>query len=72
MTNKEAFQEFARGFTFCIGIVALFILFIALLGRSHVEPKEKFVVVDSYRGCDVIRYTDPSNGWNYFLDCSVK
>lgn len=72
MTDKEALQEFAKGFVFCIGIVGLFFLFIALLAKSYVDPKEKFIIVDSYQGCDVVRYTDPSSGWNYFLDCRPK
>lgn len=72
MTNKEAFQEFAKGFTFCIGIIALFILFIALLARSNADSENKFVVVDKYKECDVVRYTDRSGNWNYFLDCSSK
>lgn len=72
MTDKEAFQEFTKGVTLCIGITGLFILFIALLARSHVDPEKKFVVVDSYRECNVVRYTDQSGNWNYFLDCVSK
>jgi hypothetical protein len=33
-------------------------------------PDQKFAVVDTYKGCDVIRYT-PTNAarYTYFLDC---
>ena len=33
-------------------------------------PDQKFEVVDTYQGCDVIRYT-PTNAarYTYFLDC---
>jgi hypothetical protein len=33
-------------------------------------PEDKFVVVDTYRGCSVVRYT-PTNAsrYSYFLDC---
>jgi hypothetical protein len=34
------------------------------------EPVTKFKVVDQYEGCQVIRYTDPSNRWNYLLKCT--
>jgi hypothetical protein len=33
-------------------------------------PDQKFEVVDTYRGCDVVRYTpDNSARYSYFLDC---
>lgn len=68
MTDKEAFFEFARGFLFCFGIVLVFISFATLIPES--KPKEKFKVVDTYKGCDIVRYTDPSNDYRYFLDCT--
>ena len=35
------------------------------------EPKSNFEVVDTYNGCDVVRYTDSSMAtYKYFLDCS--
>lgn len=36
------------------------------------KPTKKFEIVDKYNECDVIRYTTPSNDWEYFLDCSPK
>lgn len=36
------------------------------------EPKSNFEVVDTYKSCDVVRYTDETQRWNYFLDCSYK
>jgi hypothetical protein len=70
MTDKEAFNEFAKGATFVIVVMGVFGLFIGILGTPDVDPKEKFVVVDKYKDCDVVRYTDRSNGWNYFLHCN--
>jgi len=33
-------------------------------------PERKFEVVDTYKGCDVVRYTpDYSARYAYFLDC---
>ena len=37
------------------------------------KPKGNFEVVDTYKGCDVVRYTDGSMAtYKYFLDCSNK
>ena len=37
------------------------------------KPKSNFEVVDTYKGCDVVRYTDSSMAtYKYFLDCSNK
>ena len=34
------------------------------------KPKGNFEVVDTYKGCDVVRYTDGSMAtYKYFLDC---
>jgi hypothetical protein len=36
-------------------------------------PDQKFAVVDTYNGCEVVRYTpDNSPRYSYFLDCSNK
>jgi hypothetical protein len=37
------------------------------------EPKDKskFEVIDTYKNCNVIRYTDPTSRWHYFLRCST-
>ena len=35
------------------------------------EPKGNFEIVDTYRGCDVVRYTVPIEAkYHYFLDCT--
>jgi hypothetical protein len=47
------------------------LLFYMVFGESEPEPnKEKFKVVDNYKGCDVVQYTDPSQRYQYFLHCS--
>lgn len=70
MTDREAFNEFARGIVFALGIVGVFIMFVAFLPQS--DPPETFEVVDKYKGCDVVRYTTKSNNWEYFLDCTDR
>lgn len=34
-----------------------------------VEQYQKFEVVDTYKNCSVVRYTDPTQRWQYFLHC---
>jgi hypothetical protein len=70
MTDKEAFYEFARGFTVGLGIIGVMVLFLTMITPNDPTPEKKFEVVDRYKQCDVVRYTDPSTRWNYFLDCS--
>ena len=33
------------------------------------EPFPMYETVDTYRGCDVVRYTDNQGFVHYFLDC---
>jgi hypothetical protein len=35
-------------------------------------PKSNFEVVDSYKGCDVVRYDDKSVTYKHFLHCPSK
>jgi hypothetical protein len=37
-----------------------------------VPPAPRFRTVDSYHGCDIVRYQDDTNRWHYFLDCTPK
>jgi hypothetical protein len=36
---------------------------------EEIESKA-YNVVDSYHGCDIIRYTDTTNRWHYFMKCN--
>jgi hypothetical protein len=68
-TDKEALMEFARGAIVPTVVLVLFFTFILTLGDGEDAPQEKFKVVDHYGTCAVVRYTDGSNRWYYFLDC---
>lgn len=70
MTDQEAFNEFAKGVTLTIGVMSVCILLLVLITSADPEPKEKFEVVDKYGDCNVVRYTDATQRWHYFLDCS--
>ena len=59
-------------------IVVLVLGFLAILingavnwmGAQPSTPDQKFEIVDTYRGCSVVRYS-PTNAarYSYFLDC---
>ena len=66
------FTNFAYKF-FWFGI-CIFAIFAMLYGifkppQNGVMPP-KNGVVDTYKNCEVVRWTDPSQRWHYFLDCS--
>ena len=69
MTDREAFHEFRNGALFVLAALALAALFVAIFLPGEEQPKAKFEVVDKYKNCDVVRYTDRSNSWHYLLDC---
>jgi len=48
---------------------AILTLFFYLLLNTTQQESPKFQVVDKYENCDVIRYTDTTQRWNYFLKC---
>jgi hypothetical protein len=58
-----------KGVAWSIGVITGLLL-IGFATFKDVEPIEKFKVVDQYQGCEVIRYTDPTNRWNYLLKCT--
>jgi hypothetical protein len=68
-TNREAFLEFTKGATFVLTVLAVFGLVLVMFSNWEEEPQEKYKVVDHYGTCAVVRYTDDSNRWHYFLDC---
>ena len=42
--------------------------------ESHtVAPKSNFAVVDTYKGCDIVQWSDNQMAtYKYFLDCNNK
>lgn len=80
MTNddKEALREFLSGAGVAVGIFGVvFVVYLLLNGaanwlESQPTPKEqRFEVVDTYKGCDVVQYNpDGSARYSYFLYCN--
>jgi hypothetical protein len=53
-------------------LATMYFLFEIILKPATPEvsaPKSNFEVVDSYKGCDVVRYDDKSATYKYFLHC---
>ena len=70
MTDNQI--HFIRGccttiLAFAVGnlLAAIFLL------PDEPKDKSKFEVIDTYKNCNVIRYTDPTSRWHYFLRCST-
>ena len=53
-------------------LIVIYMLFETILKPAAPEvsaSKSNFEVVDSYKGCDVVRYDDKSATYKYFLHC---
>jgi hypothetical protein len=72
-TDREAYNEFARGLAFCLTVVVGLVLFVVIFGTAdETKPKteERFKVVDTYGPCEVVRYAPKGEAkFAYFLDC---
>ena len=72
MTDKEAFNEFAKGVTLTIGVVAAAVLlFASIRPPEELTPsKGIFKVIDHYKDCDLVQYQyNMLADYKYFLDC---
>lgn len=47
------------------------LLLYGIFGQTEMtaEQAKKFEVVERYKNCNVVRYTDPSQRWHYLLHC---
>jgi hypothetical protein len=76
-SNKEFLKEITQGTAFGVLVLGVFVMLIwslnALIPETKSEEKarseDRFTVVDTYGSCAVIRYTDDTSRWHYFLDC---
>jgi len=55
--------------TSIIAAAMFILLFYGMYSTTQEEESPKFQVVDKYEDCDVIRYTDTTQRWNYLLKC---
>jgi high-affinity Fe2+/Pb2+ permease len=69
--NKQNHQRIIYGVM--IAVLLLLLLFYMMRPNKStkvLEPKTNFEVIDTYKGCDVVRYSAPNGAnYHYFLDC---
>ena len=72
VSTLDYYRAVLLGVVVGMGFLSLFYVFLSPEENvKPVEPKGNFEVVDTYRGCDVVRYTDGSMAtYKYFLDCN--
>ena len=70
--DKAALKEFMRGVVVTIGLTGIIILGIAILSNNDVsELKPTAEVVDTYKGCDIVRWNAHGLAeYKYFLHCN--
>ena len=70
MTNTEYYKTLVVGAI--IGASITILAFYMLKPENPpVTPKTNFAVVDTYKGCDIVQWSDNQMAtYKYFLDCS--
>jgi hypothetical protein len=70
MNRQDYYRAVLLGVVIGMGFLSLFVLINPGGDVKPVEPDQKFEVVDTYKECDIVRYTpDNSARYSYFLDC---
>lgn len=73
MNSNDNFRAVLLGVI--VGMASLSLLVLINPGEDvkPVEPKSNFEVVDNYKGCDVVRWTNNQLAeYKYFLHCDKK
>jgi hypothetical protein len=73
MNRQDYYRAVLLGVVIGMGFLSLFVLINPgedVKPAEALDSKSNFEVVDTYRGCSVVRYTpDHSARYTYFLDC---
>jgi hypothetical protein len=73
MKSADYYRGVLLGVVIGMASLSLIVMISTREDVKPVEPKSNFEVVDTYKGCDVVRYTVPIEAkYHYFLDCSNK
>ncbi len=72
MTNTEYYKTLVVGAIIGASITILAFYMLKPSPENHtVTPKTNFAVVDTYKGCDIVQWSDGNLAtYKYFLDCS--
>ena len=71
MKSADYYRAVLLGVIVGMGFLSLFYVFLSPVENvKPVEPKGNFEVVDTYNGCDIIRWTQSNFAeYKYFLHC---
>jgi len=72
MSKSDYYRAWLLGIVCGMSFLSIFYMVNVALDTKELQPQPKsnFEVVDTYNGCDVVRYTpDQSARYTYFLDC---
>jgi hypothetical protein len=64
--------DYYRAVLFGAVVAAFFLSMFYVFTREDKpqKPQSNFEVVDTYKGCEIVRYTNPNlANYQYFLDC---
>ncbi len=72
MTNTEYYKTLVIGGIVAASFTILAFYMLKPSPENHtVTPKSNFAVVDTYKGCDIVQWSDHQMAtYKYFLDCS--
>ncbi len=72
MTNTEYYKTLVVGVIIGASITILAFYMLKPGPQNHtVTPKTNFAVVDTYKGCDIVQWSDHQMAtYKYFLDCT--
>ena len=72
MNRSDYYRAVLLGVVVGMGFLSMFYVFFGADGTTKPQtvPASNFEVVDSYKGCDVVRYDDNKMAtYKYFLHC---
>jgi len=71
MSGYDYYRAVLLGMVIGLGFLSIFLVFLVEDDpvKPQTQPTGNFEVVDSYKGCDVVRYDDKSATYKYFLHC---
>jgi hypothetical protein len=70
MTNFEYYKTLTIGVIIGASTVILAFYMVKPEPKQPDAPKSNFEVVDTYKGCDVVRWGNGFADYKYFLQCS--
>ena len=73
MKSNDYYRAVLLGVIVGMGLLSLLMVINPGEDVKPVEPKSNFEVVDTYKGCDVVRWTNNQLAeYKYFLHCDKK